>query len=125
MTTRQQLLQHGKLVHTSERIKPILIKIPKVADAKSCERSWLCDVEQQQRNDALGLMYQTIIANLRNAGLNMPLVLDASDCGQHLNLWKSILEQLYRVLTQNTTSFFLHILTGQVMPIQPPLSPIC
>ncbi len=36
------------------------------------------------------LMYQTIISNLRNAGLNMPLVLDASDCGQHLNLWKSI-----------------------------------
>jgi len=36
------------------------------------------------------LMYQTIITNLRNAGLNMPLVLDASDCGQHLNLWKNI-----------------------------------
>jgi len=35
-------------------------------------------------------MYQTIIINLRNAGLNMPLVLDASDCGQHLNLWKNI-----------------------------------
>jgi mannan endo-1,4-beta-mannosidase len=36
------------------------------------------------------IMYQSIIANFRNAGLNMPLVLDASDCGQHLNLWKNI-----------------------------------
>jgi mannan endo-1,4-beta-mannosidase len=35
-------------------------------------------------------MYQSIISNLRNAGLNMPLMLDASDCGQHLNIWKNI-----------------------------------
>ena len=35
-------------------------------------------------------MYQTVISNLRGAGLNVPLMLDASDCGQHLNIWKNI-----------------------------------
>ena len=54
------------------------------------------------------LMYQTIISNLRNAGLNMPLVLDASDCGQHLNLWKSIGTSLQNFDPKHNLIFSAH-----------------
>ena len=54
------------------------------------------------------LMYQSIISNLRNAGLNMPLVLDASDCGQHLNLWKSIGTSLQNFDPKHNLIFSAH-----------------
>jgi mannan endo-1,4-beta-mannosidase len=54
------------------------------------------------------LMYQTIIANLRNAGLNMPLMLDASDCGQHLNLWKNIGQALQTFDPKHNLIFSAH-----------------
>lgn len=54
------------------------------------------------------LMYQTIISNLRNAGLNMPLMLDASDCGQHLNLWKNIGQTLQTFDPKHNLIFSAH-----------------
>ncbi|MBP6048827.1 MAG: cellulase family glycosylhydrolase [Chitinophagales bacterium] len=54
------------------------------------------------------LMYQTIISNLRNAGLNMPLMLDASDCGQHLNLWKNIGQALQTFDPKHNLIFSAH-----------------
>ena len=54
------------------------------------------------------LMYQSIITNLRNAGLNMPLVLDASDCGQHLRLWKNIGQTLQTFDPKHNLIFSAH-----------------
>ena len=75
--------------YTQATIKPILIKYQKWLMLNPVNEAGY--VMWNSNNEArFRLMYQTIITNLRNAGLNMPLVLDASDCGQHLNLWKNI-----------------------------------
>lgn len=53
-------------------------------------------------------MYETIINNLRNAGLDMPLVLDASDCGQHISLWKNIGASLQNTDPKHNLIFSAH-----------------
>ena len=52
--------------------------------------------------------YKTIITNLRNAGLNMPLLLDASDCGQHLNVWKTISTEMQTYDPKHNLIFSAH-----------------
>lgn len=74
---------------TQTNVKPILLKYQKWLMLNPVNEAgyvmWNSNNETRFRT-----MYQSIIANFRNAGLNMPLVLDASDCGQNLNLWKNI-----------------------------------
>jgi mannan endo-1,4-beta-mannosidase len=74
---------------TQSTVKTILLKYQKWLIINPVNEAsyvlWNSNNEARFKN-----MYQTIISNLRNAGLNMPLMLDASDCGQHLNLWKNI-----------------------------------
>jgi len=58
--------------------------------------------------NAFKTTYKTIITNLRNAGLNMPLMLDASDCGQHLSVWKTICTEMQTYDPKHNLIFSAH-----------------
>ena len=92
---------------TQTNVKTILLKYQKWLMLNTVNEAgyvmWNSNNETRFR-----LMYQTIISNLRNAGLNMPLVLDASDCGQHLNLWKSIGTSLQNFDPKHNLIFSAH-----------------
>lgn len=93
--------------YTQTAIKNILIKYQKWLIINPVNEAgyvmWNANNETRFKN-----MYQTIITNLRNAGLNMPLLLDASDCGQHLNVWKNIGIQLQNADTKHNLIFSAH-----------------
>jgi len=92
---------------TRSDVKPILIKHKKWLMLNPVNEAgkvlWNNNDEIRFRT-----MYETIINNLRYAGLDMPLVLDASDCGQHLYIWRNIGEELLGKDPKNNLIFSAH-----------------